>query len=206
VPQWIEDDLMAEGHRMDGPLAGNLRLMSTRTRRLDRMLSDLLVYSRIGRTQTRENMGLDTALKIVLDQLSPPLGMRIFADFQCNSLQMGDRDVMTLLRALVSNAVKHHDQEKGKIALASWQDGGRVVLSVQDDGPGIAANRRARAMEAMTTLRPRDEIEGSGMGLAIVRRIVDFYGGGFAFVDDARRGGTHVQVNFAMRQSVSRKT
>lgn len=196
VPQWIEDDLLAGGHLLDGTLADNIRLMNTHTRRLDRMLSDLLVYSRVGRKQTLQNMKLTTALEVVIDQLSPPLGMTIDADFACKTLRIGDRDIVTLLSALVSNAIKHHDKDIGDIELASWQDDSQFVLSVRDDGPGIAPRYRARAMEAMTTLRPRDEVEGSGMGLAIVRKIVDFYGGAFTFVDDPNRGGTHVQITF----------
>lgn len=193
VPQWIEEDLMDAGHNMDGPIGQNIRLMHTHTRRLDRMLADLLVYSRVGRKQTVEIVALDRVLEAVLDQISVPAGMRITCDFQVPSVQIGKRDILTLVSALLSNAIRHHHTGQGLIRLSSRRVGPQVALSVRDDGPGIAQRYRARAMEAMTTLRPRDEVEGSGMGLAIARKIAHLYGGQIDIVDDSDCTGTHVR-------------
>lgn len=56
VPQWIKEDLIANGHSISGSLAENMELMDTHTRRLDRMLTDLLVYSRVGRMQAMRSI------------------------------------------------------------------------------------------------------------------------------------------------------
>jgi len=90
---------------------------------------------------------------------------------------IGERDILTLLTALLSNAVKHHDKDQGQIVVTAENRADLVVLSVSDDGPGIDAEMQQRVFGAMTTLRPRDEVEGSGMGLANVRKIAELYGG-----------------------------
>lgn len=196
VPQWIEEDLTAAGVDLRGPVGQNIRLMHTHTRRLDRMLADLLVYSRIGRKQQMRRVALDDAVDQVLDQITVPPGMRITRDFRVPALVMGECDVLTLLNALIGNAIRHHHRCEGVVQLSSAAEDGQIRLDIRDDGPGIAARYRERAMKAMTTLRPRDEVEGSGMGLATARKIVDLYGGQIEIVDDPDCCGTHIRMTF----------
>jgi signal transduction histidine kinase len=188
LPQWIKEDLIAEGYLIDGSLAENFDLMEIHTRRLDQMLLDLLTYSRVGCKQTVQSVSLVDAIQHVCAQLSIPKGFQITSNLKCKSIHMGDRDILTLLSALVSNAIKHHDRDDGAIHISSRQSGDECIISVHDDGPGIPEQHRSRVFDVMTTLNSRDEVEGSGMGLAIVRKIVEFYGGhfGWAMTDGDR--------------------
>ena len=70
------------------------------------------------------------------------------------------------------------------------------MITVSDDGPGIPEKYRERVFEIMTTLKPRDEIEGSGMGLALVRKIVDIYGGQLRWMSAPDERGTSIQLTF----------
>ena len=74
VPQWIKEDLIAEGHAIQGSTAENFELMDTHTRRLDRMFADLLAYSRVGSKQTVQSVDLMIAVDQVLSQLNIPAG------------------------------------------------------------------------------------------------------------------------------------
>jgi signal transduction histidine kinase len=65
------------------------------------------------------------------------------------------------------------------------EDGPMLEFAVADDGPGIPLNYRDRVFGMFQTLKPRDQIEGSGMGLAIVRKLVDRQGGRI-WLDDGR--------------------
>ncbi len=195
MPQWIEDDLRSAGHPISGPLADDLRLMNTHTRRLDRMLADLLVHSRVGRKQSVDSICLTTALESVLGEMVVPTGITILRDFAVPVLTIGDRDILTLLHSLVSNAIRHHDRSEGQVEVSTWAEAGKCVLRVRDDGPGIAEKYRARVFEAMTTLRPRDEVEGSGMGLTIARKIATRYGADMQLMGGGGRG-TCVEVRF----------
>ena len=196
VPQWIKEDFVAAGHSMSGPMAANFDLLDTQTRRLDRMFSDLLAYSRVGRRQSTQVVDLKDALEAVIDQMSLPTSFEITHDFQCNLIEFGEHDMLTLLSAVVSNAVKHHDQASGHIHMHSFAVPAGIVIRVQDDGPGIAEKYRDRVFEAMTTLKPRDEVEGSGMGLAIVRKIAHTYGGDVVWVKPDEAYNTALEMRF----------
>jgi len=196
LPQWIEEDLRDEGHAIMGSLKDNMRLMNTHTSRLDRMLVDLLAYSRVGRRQAVTQVCLSSALETVIDEIVVPNWVNIKTEFHLSTLHIGERDILTLLHALVSNAVKHHVGGEALIEIFSESTDAGQVLHVRDDGPGIPAKFREKVMEAMTTLRPRDEVEGSGMGLAIARKIVTLYNGTIRFVDDEGRNGTHLEMVF----------
>lgn len=177
LPQWIAEDLEEAGVTVNGSVAQSIELMNRHTGRLDRMLVDLLTYSRIGRMQERRLVDLTEALAEVCETMQMPGGFDLTQDIDCGPLDIGERDILTLLTALLSNAVKHHDKDRGRIIVTAQEQGGHVSLCVSDDGPGIDEAMHARVFGAMTTLRPRDEVEGSGMGLANVRKIAELYGG-----------------------------
>jgi signal transduction histidine kinase len=84
----------------------------------------------------------------------------------------------TVLRNLIGNAVKHHHRPQGGIvAVSAHVEEGMVQFCVADNGPGIAPEHHARIFEVFQTLRPRDQVEGSGMGLAIAKKSVEAAGG-----------------------------
>lgn len=194
LPQWIADDLMQAGVKLEGSVADSIDLMNVHTGRLDRMLADLLTFSRIGRMQEVQEMDADVMLTDVLDNMRIPAGFEVTTELATNALILGERDGPTLLAELISNAIKHHDRDTGRIHLTLNEAGGHIVLTVCDDGPGIPAAFQERVFGAMTTLRPRDEVEGSGMGLAIVRKIAQVYGGDVTLSGAPGARGTVVEV------------
>lgn len=194
LPQWIAEDLEEAGVKIDGSVADHIDLMNRHTGRLDRMLVDLLTFSRVGRMQEVAEIDLERALDDILEDVRIPSGFKIRRALECTNLKMGERDVMTLLMALISNAVKHHDGAEGQITVASKRDGKEVVISVCDDGPGIPPAYHLRVFGAMTTLKPRDEVEGSGMGLAITKKIAKVYNGTAKIVESVDGCGTTLEV------------
>ncbi|MGC1496660.1 MAG: sensor histidine kinase [Sulfitobacter sp.] len=194
LPQWIAEDLEEAGFKVDGQVASSIDLMNRHTGRLDRMLVDLLTFSRVGRMQKRREISLNSALTEVLDEMKIPTGFDVIRALECDALNIGDRDILTLLNALLTNAVKHHDKEGGRIVVASRCVGSDIVLTISDDGPGIPEQFHERVFGPMTTLRPRDEVEGSGMGLANVRKIATFYEGTAILTASPYGRGTCVEV------------
>ncbi|MFK7941276.1 MAG: ATP-binding protein [Roseovarius sp.] len=196
LPQWIKEDLIEEGHEIKGSLAESFDLMQTHMGRLDRMLIDLLEYSRVGRKQSVQTVDLAAAIALVMEQLSVPPAFKVTLDLQCKSLRIGEKDILVLLKALLSNAIKHHDKAEGQITLSTTRDGFDCTLCVRDDGPGIAEKHRKQVFDTMKTLQPRDEIEGSGMGLATVSKIVNFYDGRLCWVDGLNGRGIGLEARF----------
>lgn len=201
LPTWIREDLTEGEIKVDTAVLENLDLMENHARRLDQMLLDLLVYSRVGRKQVMRAVHLDIVLSNVFLALNIPAKFIVTSDLGIKTLNMGEDDIETMLTALVSNAVKHHDKSAGKIHISTWSDQGKCFVQIADDGPGVPEKDRLRMMEAMTTLRSRDEIEGSGMGLAIVRKIVDLYGGAFEWCAPDNATGTKIRISMPIKGS-----
>lgn len=177
LPHWIVEDLEEAGVKVEGSVAASIELMNRHTGRLDRMLVDLLTFSRVGRMQEVRSNILPLVIEQVLEEIQLPVGFKVIKNLECEAIVMGDRDILTLFDALIRNALKHHDKRSGQIVVSSAVQGGEVILSVADDGPGIPLEYRENVFGAMRTLRPRDEVEGSGMGLTNVRKIAALYGG-----------------------------
>lgn len=190
LPQWILEDLTDAGVEVSGPVGESIEMMNRHTARLDRMLVDLLAYSRVGRMQNVVSVDVNACLDEVCTGLHLPEGMRLTREIECDRVMMGEQDALMLWSALLGNAIKHHHRQTGHILLRTQTEGAMIRFTVCDDGPGIPKQFHAKALGAMTTLRPRDEVEGTGMGLANVRRIAAHYGGyiGLSDVDGPDSG------------------
>ncbi len=172
---WIREDL--EGHDV-GEVQQNLALLGQRTARLHRLLDDLLAYSRAGR-KPGDVTEVDTRLLVedIHTLLAPPETMQLIADPSLPVIHAHQAPLEQVLRNLVSNAIKHHPRPDGRIRVYAEDKGDHVLFSVEDDGAGIPPEFAERVFQMFQTLKPRDEVEGSGMGLAIVKRIVEWQGG-----------------------------
>lgn len=183
IPTWIEEDLGEQAIPINGSLRENLDLINVHSARLNMMFADLLTYSRIGKNQAVQSYDLDQIISVVMTELDQIAGIEVAKDIGCSNIKMGDVDASTLIHALLSNAVKHRGDAHGCIGIDSHLEGADLILRVTDDGPGIPEKDRARVFDLFTTLKSRDEVEGSGMGLAIAKKIVRQYGGDIQLMD-----------------------
>lgn len=205
LPQWIVEDLEDAGVDLSGPVANSIEMMNRHTARLDRMLVDLLAYSRVGRMQEVVDVDVNACLDDVLGSLHIPDGMTLIRDIDCSHVHMGEQDALMLWTALISNSVKHHHKaSSGKISVSARVEADMVRFSVIDDGPGIPEKFHAKALGAMTTLRPRDEVEGTGMGLANARKVAAHYGG-YIGLSDVAGSKSGLRVDLVMPHGIQPK-
>ena len=179
---WIEEDL---GALVEGGVRENMDLLRRRVRRLDSLLDDLLAYSRAGRTDAG-NERVDTAALVneLASLVSPPPGFRIEAAAIMPTILTPRAPLTQVLQNLLGNAIKHHDHSAtGHVWVRAERRDNETCFTVEDDGPGVPAQFRERVFGMFQTLRPRDEVEGSGMGLAIVRKLVERRGGTLFLAD-----------------------
>jgi len=172
LASWIEEDL---GDKLDGDTRTNMDLLRSRVRRLESLLSDLLAYSRAGRgdnvVREVDTAGLVDELAVLV---APPEGFRIEADPSLPTLRAAQAPLAQVLQNLIGNAIKHHpDPARGLIRVKADRRDHLYAFTVSDNGAGIPEQFRERVFGMFQTLRPRDEVEGSGMGLAIVRKLVE---------------------------------
>ena len=95
-----------------------------------------------------------------------------------------------VLRNLIGNAIKHHDRPDGHLDISTLDHGDHVEFIVQDDGPGIPEEYHTQIFQMFTTLKPRDAVEGSGMGLSLVKKIVESRGGSIRVESAEGQGAT----------------
>ena len=190
---WIEEDL---DQALTGDTRTNMELLKSRVRRLESLLDDLLAYSRAGRGEADIDI-VDT--RLLVDELaaliSPPAGFRIEPGGDLPTIRTARAPLTQVLQNLIGNAVKHHDRPaEGLVRVDAVERADIVEFTVTDDGPGIPGQFHARVFGMFQTLKPRDEIEGSGMGLAIVKKLVERHGGSIWL--DASRQGRGLAVHF----------
>lgn len=186
LAEWITEDMPDQ---MPEEIAGHLKLMRSRVARMERLLDDLLAYSRVGRLEG-DVAEVDVArmCREVFDLIAPPegFGLDLAPDLPCFTTRA--TPLAQVFQNLIGNAVKHHDRDTGTISVSARAIAGGYVFTVADDGPGISPQFHDRIFALFQTLRPRDEVEGSGMGLALVRKLVEIYGGRVAVASDGVRG------------------
>ena len=165
--------------------------MRGRIIRMEKLLDDLLAYSRADRYQY--NLGkVDVAelLDDIVRLVTPPQGFAVSLQTSLPVLITQKVPLETVLRNLINNAIKHHDRTDGQVQVAVQDLGEFFEFSVSDDGPGIAPEFHERIFQIFQTLRPRDQVEGSGMGLAIVKKIVESRNGRISVTSTPGQGAT----------------
>jgi PAS domain S-box-containing protein len=184
----------------------NLGLLKKRTQRLNRLLDDLLAYSRAGRKVGAHRQCDSHALVVDVSQLlNPPPGFSISVEGQLPKFKTHPTPLEQVLRNLISNAVKHHPGPEGRVVVSCVEQGEFYVYSIADDGEGIPQEYAQRVFEMFQTLKPRDQVEGSGMGLAIVSRIVQWQGGRVWFEPAPGGRGTVFKFQWKKQQPVAAK-
>ncbi|MEO0617188.1 MAG: PAS domain-containing protein [Pseudomonadota bacterium] len=175
LAQWIEEDI-AESAAPD--TMEKLQLLRQRVARMDRMLGDILEYSRAGRDDAAvQPVDCQSVVEEVIEWVGERFSHDVVITSELPELMAQPTTVQQIFLNLVSNAAKHHDKPQGRIEVSCEVDGPYFRFSVSDDGPGIPERYRERIFRMFETLKRRDDVEGSGVGLAIVERLVSSLNG-----------------------------
>jgi signal transduction histidine kinase len=181
---WITEDL---GEAVTGETTDHLRLMGQRVKRMEAMLDALLLYSKVGSAKyTVERIDTSELVCSVVELTGIPEGFEVEVAKDMPVLLAQRAPLELVFRNLVSNALKHHDRATGKITITGKVDGNCCKFTVSDDGPGIPEIYQQKIFEMFETLKSRDEVEGSGIGLALVKKTVERNNGVIKLVSQER--------------------
>ena len=186
---WIENDsgaILPESSRR------HLETLRGRVVRMERLLDDLLSYARVGRENTVFRYVDTGELVREIIELVVPARFEMTIDDAMPDIYTQQAPLETVLRNLIENAVKHHRTGPGHINVSARSQEDFVEFTVADDGPGIAPEYHERIFEMFQTLQPRDQIEGSGIGLAIVKKLVESQGGHIVVKSDIDQGARFI--------------
>ena len=175
LAQWIKEDTAGQ---LSSEVNEKLTLITSRVNRMDALLNGLLEYSRIGRVKNLiENVDLNEVVDGCLRLIELPQGFVVRVQGQLPWIQAPRAVIDLVLRNLITNSVKHHDKPQGNILISATDETERYIqFSVQDDGPGIPPACYAKIFEMFQTLKPRDVLEGAGIGLAVVKKTLENHG------------------------------
>jgi len=215
--RWIEEDM---GEELPSHIQQFLVLMRTRVHRMENLITGILELSRVGRVQqATERVNVRELLTEIMDSLAPPAGFRLELATYLPTIITPRVPLQQVFTNLISNALKyHHHPETGTVRVACREDRQQYTFVVSDDGPGIAPEYHDRIFLIFQTLTARDTLESTGVGLAIVKKIVEGQGGnisvesaegqGAAFIFtwpklSAQTTVTHSTANAGLAQSKS---
>jgi signal transduction histidine kinase len=186
LSQWIEEDL---DQQMTPKARGQMELLRGRVRRMDNLINGILRYSRVGRTRIGpEQVDVAKLIADVVDLVAPPAGFAIHTD-SMPVLVATKVPLQQVFMNLITNAFKHHhNPSHGNVWLKCREEQDLYEFIVADDGPGIAPSYHKRIFVIFQTLLPRDRLEGTGVGLSLVKKIVEYEGGSIK-LDSARGKG-----------------
>ncbi|MBA4055502.1 MAG: histidine kinase [Marivirga sp.] len=170
VVSWIEED-----HNLDIPVKVKeyIGLIKGRIVRAENLLNGILSYSRIGRdVQPKETVNLDELLEEIRSYMPPKSGITLIVQANLPHLTTERLPLFQVFSNLISNAYKYHDKTDGFVKVYCQEFPLFYMFFVEDNGPGIAKNYHEKIFAIFQTLQERDSFESTGVGLAIVRKIL----------------------------------
>lgn len=186
---WLEEDM---GEQLSGKNKEHMDRLCGRVARMGQLLDDLLLYSRAGQIAGKnETIRASDLVDETVELVNIPSDFQIIKDDSLYEHRILKSPLNQVIRNLVGNAVKHHHKTSGIVSISLEPKDSFLEFTVEDDGPGIDPKFHNRVFEMFQTLRPRDEVEGSGMGMAMVKKILYTHGGRI-WLDSDVGAGTRV--------------
>jgi light-regulated signal transduction histidine kinase (bacteriophytochrome) len=188
LSQWIEEDLEDQltedtRHQMD--------LMRSRVHRMEALINGLLQYSRVGRMRAEiEIVNVEELLTEAIDSLAPPPEVTVKVMPGMPTLMTERLPLEQVFANLISNGIKHNQRPNGQVVISVQDQQDFYEFAVADNGPGIAPEFHDKVFLIFQTLEARDKVENTGVGLAIVKKIIEDKGGTISLISELGQGAT----------------
>jgi len=164
-------------------------------KRMQQLINDILQYSRVTtHGKTFERVAIGSAVERAVTALQGRIAERSAAIVVLGSLPTVTGDpaqLSQLFLNLIGNAIKYNQDGHPRVEISARRDGERWVLRVADNGIGIDPQYHEQIFRIFTRLHTRDEYEGTGIGLALCRRILERHRGRI-WLESSEGSGTSV--------------
>lgn len=175
LTEWIEEDL---GDKVTGESREHMELLKGRVHRMEALIDGILTYSRAGRVHDEPtDVNVGELLAECIELLDPPTETTVEIGPGMPVLRTERVPLQQVFMNLIGNAIKYNRRPGARVEVSMEATDGEYRFSVADNGPGIEPRYRERIWQIFQTLAPRDQVEGTGIGLSVVRRIVESRGG-----------------------------
>jgi len=188
LTDWLVDDF---SDKLGEKGVETLNLLKGRVRRMNALIEGILSYSKVGREkESIDNVDIRELLDDVVDTISLPENIEIELVSGIETIYCDRTRLEQVFQNLLTNAIKYNDKEKGKIKINCMKEGGHFKFSFSDNGIGIGEKYFEKIFQIFQTLAPRDKGQTTGVGLAIVKKIIENYGGEIWLESEVGRGTT----------------
>ncbi len=177
LAQWIEEDL---DEQMTDETRQQMDLLRGRVKRMEGLINGILQYSRVGRVNINlEQVDVALLLCEIIEELKPPSGCSIDVAANMPCLYIARLPLFQIFINLIDNAIRFHPQpESAQILISALAlDDSLYEFTVTDNGLGIAPEYHDKIFQIFQTLNARDSVESTGVGLTVVKKIVEQFGG-----------------------------
>jgi signal transduction histidine kinase len=190
VITWLEEDL---GEQVSEEILQHFSTLKSRISRMEGLINGLLEYSRIGRQKfEKEQVNLNLILNELKENYLSDPKQKIYIQPGFPVVFGQKIRIRQVFQNLLDNAVKYGNSENNVIEV-NWEDAGDFYhFTVKDNGPGIDKEFHEKIFVIFQTLQPRDTIESTGIGLAIVKKIVEENNGSVAVESEPGKGTSFI--------------
>ncbi|MBN1271089.1 MAG: GHKL domain-containing protein [Candidatus Aminicenantes bacterium] len=175
LASWIAQD---NADKINDKSKEHLDLLLNRVSRMDHLISGILQYSRAGRKDGEiKKVDLMQTVTEIIDDLAPPGNIKVKISGKLPVIETDQVKITQVFQNLISNAIKYIDKAEGKVDIGCTDEGKTWKFFIKDNGPGIEEPYREKIFQVFQTLQSRDKQESTGVGLSVVKKIVELYGG-----------------------------
>jgi signal transduction histidine kinase len=172
---WISTDY---AEKLDDEGKDQMKLLVNRVDRLHRLLEGVLEYSRIERIREPiVPINLNELVPDIIEAMAPPDHILVTIDSELPVIETEPLHIRQVFEHLISNAIRFMDKAQGFVKIQSSEDGDSWTFSITDNGPGIPEQHHEKIFKIFQTLAAKDQCETTGVGLTLVKKIVELYGG-----------------------------
>jgi len=187
LSDWIAEDLESI---MQDDTRKNLSLLKGRIHRMEALINGILQYSRAGRMKAESvEIPIYHFVNDIVLNLAPPEGFVVNVQENMPTVKAEKVALEQVFSNFISNAIKYNSNPTPIVTIGFEDKGDMFCFFVQDNGPGISPEFHEKVFAIFQTLQARDTVESTGVGLAIVKKIVE-ENGGEAWVESAEGLGS----------------
>lgn len=186
LAEWVSEDL----ENKEPEVIKNLSLMRGRVHRMENLINGILEYSRIGRKElTKTTFSVHELVTETLENIAPPPSFTVLVPPDLPTITGEKTLFYQVLSNLLSNAFKYHHSSEGTVEVKATEFKDHYQFEIKDDGPGIPKEYHQKVFGMFQTMEARDVKESTGVGLAIVKKIVEEKSGS-VWIESEKGAGT----------------
>lgn len=188
LSEWIAEDL---GPNLPSEVQVHLNMLNQRVDWMQKLINDLLRYARTGRlSDANEWIDLSPLIQTVIDDLQAPAGIQFQVQAKLPRVFGIKTEFYQIFHNLLGNAVKYRRSDNDRIEIGGNEKRDKVEFWVKDEGQGIDERYHTKIFQVFQRLDGSKLVEGTGIGLAIVKKIVEAHDGQISLASKPNVGTT----------------